>query len=342
MRLFKPGAGVAFSIVLTLALLLTIEMNTKGFIWFRSNRWVPPGRNNITSVSVIDGVAKESPKAVLFLHFHKAGGTSIVSASKLSGLSQPKYARNGNAFEKTANGSLAIVRPSTMEHSELRLWLQSELTDGTRFLSMEWNFFPSPVRDVIPSSFSLVTCLREPWSRFLSTFNWDFVRNNRHKKVSGPDLESFAHQNVYWDDLHVKRRDKRLRQHFLTSQNKNNYYTLMLNGLANTENVKLERMHLDFAKEQIRCFDVIVVLERKATFAALESVGIRSAILSEMRLKHQEKVTDTWDGDYLRKVEERYRRENEYDYLLYEYASELATERLQSRDSTSPQCPSST
>ena len=127
-------------------------------------------------------------KIVFFLHFHKAGGTSVSSA----------FGRHLRAFPVHVNGNpwqiddephdlMRLVQFWKYNVTELSLFLDDLERRSVQFVAFEWNFFQFPLTPAILRRVDIVTCFREPYERFRSNL---FV--NQFRPEYGTLLLSFA------------------------------------------------------------------------------------------------------------------------------------------------------
>ena len=90
---------------------------------------------------------EKEDKIVCFIHFHKAGGTSIVNAFK----QQQHYFkfwepnRNGNPWRYN-NGiddkaGMSMIELWNFDSSQFETWLMEAKSRNIKFVAMEWNFF---------------------------------------------------------------------------------------------------------------------------------------------------------------------------------------------------------
>ncbi len=126
-------------------------------------------RSTAVALSSIKGVNVTS-RLVWFLHFHKAGGSSLVELAR----------RNGETFyPRSANGN-----PMSPDGKTIRLWelgpegletfVQEARDAGVSFVASEWGVPDLAVLSGIPQLVT-VTVLRDPVARLLSNFAFDYA-----------------------------------------------------------------------------------------------------------------------------------------------------------------------
>ena len=134
-------------------------------------------------------------RPIVNLHFHKAGGTSMHLAFVKAGL-----VSNGNSGYKS-NGNCAWLMNlfQTEDGVTAADLLSGFACSGDSVCAVERpQFWPRPetfhrIRAEFPGAFS--TCLREPWSRFLSNFARDLavcIEKHGDDACAGMTIESWA------------------------------------------------------------------------------------------------------------------------------------------------------
>jgi hypothetical protein len=143
-------------------------------------------------------------RLIVFVHFHKAGGTTIVNAARANEETMPRYHQNANPY--TADGK--PIRFWEFSDIGLFRYLDNEIEQGTTFLACEWGIPDLRVLANHPKVV-IVTLLREPISRILSNFRYDYLNGYTGHK----DVHSYVDDHIA---LHTM----------------SNYYSRMLLGRA--------------------------------------------------------------------------------------------------------------
>ena len=104
-------------------------------------------------------------KPVVFVHFHKAGGTSLIKMFTRT-LRPWRPNKNGNPWGMTDDNKPFAIPFWRYDKTGFDLFLNRQKL--MRFLAMEWNFFTSMTKNEVLSSVDLITCIRDPYSRFVS------------------------------------------------------------------------------------------------------------------------------------------------------------------------------
>lgn len=220
----------------------------------------------------------ENCDLVLFLHFHKSGGSSMIeylrSERNWNG-TESVAAKDDIDFVKQYRGKLKIQRgqgglvakssskfpkdsPSPL--GDPAFWANFRSHDRrVDFVSMEYNFMdPSQYWNVSACCFRVLTMMRDPWERFHSTYERELYLHCRDsdeptKCLQINTLQSWMNENsakytfprrgVWGGTLHP------------------NYYVRMLNGINDQRNVSLTREHLENAKALVSDFELVLLLE---------------------------------------------------------------------------------
>jgi len=250
---------------------------------------------------------------ILFLHFHKAGGSSIVAAARRNqNLYLPN--RNGNTFNRNNGKSIPFW---TFPSDKLRMFLSYCRSHDTTFIAAENNWFsgPSGFDERLREEYRmmLVTQIRDPFSRFVS----DFLFQQRKD-----DWQQFLAPKVYDGALLERLKGYHLERHRGTHWN---MYVRVLNRQFD-RNVTEE--DLEIAKRELDKFDLVVVMEIDDSAQLWRAncgfnIEHRKANIQYEQIYAAEREADSdfdekWEGF---RVE--YERLNRFDYEIYEYAKEL-------------------
>ena len=151
--------------------------------------------------------SNKKKKIILFVHFHKAGGTTIVNKFRVDGgykcwrpnaNGNPKSQSNNVLqfwnYNRTQFTNFLLDGASQSQSSESRRMKNTTNkekggdSDGVEFLAMEWNFlqqdhFFQPDINYLQNdaNIELITILRDPYERFISNFNFLLDNINRDK-----------------------------------------------------------------------------------------------------------------------------------------------------------------
>lgn len=254
---------------------------------------------------------------IIYMHFHQAAGTTISNLflfhSKINGWNpgsngNPHYeyreGMHGNYVYEHGCRGCGYMPISNFNQTMLNFFMKDVKLKNVNFLSQEWSYF----KDSTFLDFSyvhLITCIRDPYKRFVSDYyvctngNLDpvqFIENDRGWKIEGSRK--------------------------FVNHNKPNYYVSMLNGFGNTTpQPKLGIKHLKKAKEELHKFSAILILENPESFTLLEILfGV--PYNGERRHKAKEKKS-------INLTKEEFKKMNELDFELYEYAKILSEKQLE-------------
>jgi len=232
-------------------------------------------------------------KPVLFLHFHKSGGTTINHMFR--GVLR-KFPKNKNGNPHNANGVIPFWNFHPKKFSN---FYQNVRRKNIQFLAMEWNFF---TRRIPWKKFHFLTVVRDPYERFISNMNVDKAKNPHN----------YMRRNII-----ITRKRK-----LLVSFNKPNYYVRMLNGLGAQPDAVLTTAHLEKAKRVLSKFHTVVILEMKPSFRQLTSLGLPQQKLSMKSNKSSRKTYFMSKPDF--------EKRNQLDRKLYLFAKKLVQTRVTS------------
>ena len=193
---------------------------------------------------------------IWFQHFHKAGGSSFVTAARESGRKLFMPNRNGNPVADDGN----YLPLWAWKESELRAWLQLQAGSGVNFIACEWGF-PPDLLAIRSSDLYLFTIVRHPVERLLSNFYYDVLNGYTHVR----DIDAYMELDPDYT--------------------KPDYYTRLLTGYSGKEATRE-------AAAILRQFDTVAVLEAPASFKPMEAMvpGIRNFHANLTPRHHQELI----------------------------------------------------
>lgn len=273
---------------------------------------------NSTHLQRIDGGGEGGKKIILFVHFHKAAGTSVVKAFLKEYNPWWVSHHNGNPWSYS-KGKEYIVEFWKYGNEEFERFLQEGRNNKTEFIATEWNFFEKFNDDYI-KDVSLITCIRDPYDRFVSNL---FFNQFEPEYIEDPSLwvaQNFTKQLGRMIDGHYKI-DTPLPVYY----NKPNYYVAFMNGIADrTYDYHLNQTHLEIAKERLALFEAIFILERPETFHALQKWLPKMENITRL---HKGETREK-SGSKIAWTREQFYRDNALDLEFYEYALNLSLSRL--------------
>ena len=240
---------------------------------------------------------------IIFLHFHKAAGSSIITVLKR----EKKFFspnKNGNPIYYPRNSKSPITLVYWNKNRDITdKWIKTQEKLGVQVLCLEWNFF-NP-HNIILDNIEYVICFRDPLKRFYSCLNYESIRQLRRRVTPNQfQLVTIKDQN------------------FIVTYNNNNYYTRMLCGLGESINLKMTEKHLEYAKKVLENFKVIIILENKKSYKLLQNIGIKNTSIpnNDKKTRYYIKKDDIFDKQFI--------ENNKLDYNLYNYAIELSNKQL--------------
>lgn len=169
-------------------------------------------------------------RLVWFQHFHKSAGTTIVSLAKKNGESLYPNHRNGNPVDLKGD----YIPIWALNGRELTEFIDSCEQLGCTFLGPAWGVGDLQTLHEDPRVM-IVTCVRDPFSRFVSNFVFDYrLGYTQHR-----DIRNYVGS-------------KRSFSHF-------NYYTIMLARIGETSS-DLSQADFDRAKKMLDYFHYIGIV----------------------------------------------------------------------------------
>jgi|TARA_B100001105_G_C22347348_1_gene424088 hypothetical protein len=173
-------------------------------------------------------------RLIWFQHVHKAAGSLIVNQAIANGEVLFKNHKNGNPY--TPEGELTPLWE--FDKDLLTAFVDQCEAEGVTFVATEWG---APIYEVLHSDprVVLVTCLREPWSRFISNFNYDYYHGFTKSRTLGEFLS---------EELRIKQ------DNFLVRVFSRNY---------SAPEGQLDEISLSTAFSNLHLFDLVLVTERQ-------------------------------------------------------------------------------
>ena len=183
---------------------------------------------------------------IVFFHFHKCAGTSVVDSAVAAGLTLPPSHENGHPKDEYG----AFIEFDNITFERLSSLFQTWLNHGVQFVALEWSFPPIELLVQI-SGLTLCTVIRDPFARMISNFKMDVAHNWLFRRVYS--LEDYMDSSVNFRS--------------------DNYYIKIICGLS-PENSVIKAKHINYAQKFFEKMDFIEVLERKTMSGFLEKIGI--------------------------------------------------------------------
>ena len=173
-------------------------------------------------------------RLIWFQHVHKAAGSTIVNQAIANGETLFPIHENGNPCSDDG----AVIPIWDFDDSKLSAFVDECENKGVTFVATEWG---APLFRVLhndPRVF-LLTSIRGPWSRVVSNFNYDyFLGHSRSNSLS-----------AYLQEDHRIMMD-------------NHLVRVFSNEFAAEPN-ELDETTVSVALENLRLFDLVLVIERK-------------------------------------------------------------------------------
>ena len=255
--------------------------------------------DNNTSDSDTDSI-HTSNQLIIFMHFHKSGGTSIYNMFKTSGYNFHHHNHNGNPWDKNKQ----IIKYWNYDNIKLNLFLDHLNNNNINFIGLEWNFFKY-YNEIDYNRFILITCIRDPYHRYKSNMNF---YNNKDTILD----------YYHWHNLECRI------DNCTVNYNKHNYYVRMLNGLGDNPNYNINETHLNIAKKNLEKFSIILILENRKSFDLLKKLNVYPDIMHNNKSVYKKKIIN------FPEIEE-FKILNKFDYELYEFAKHLSKQQLENK-----------
>lgn len=125
---------------------------------------------------------------LVFVHYHKGGGTTFVAMAKANGAGLPAASRNGDPVQFRRGPRDEWWTKSA---SDQWAWFQRLRHQGTRFISTEKGF-PAPDRLLAPAGIVYAVVVREPVSRFVSYYFWRYRDKSVGSKAKAYAIDSLG------------------------------------------------------------------------------------------------------------------------------------------------------
>jgi hypothetical protein len=251
---------------------------------------------------------------IFFLHFHKCGGTTI------NKLMNKKIKFNKNQNGNPINENKREIRFWNFNKEKFNEFKQMLKSTNVEFVAFEWNFFKN-YEELELHDIELITCFRDPYDRFLSNMNVPYCLINRTEHYIY-DTVKYSAQNFKWINAHTKN-FKDFGNNFYVSFNKFNYYVRKLCSLGNSPHIEINENHLKIAKERLKIFSTIIILENADSFKLLEKFGVDIMMVKNKNNNKGIKMTISRD---------EFDKLNYYDIELYKFAIELSNTQIKCLD----------
>ena len=236
---------------------------------------------------------------IFFLHFHKAGGTTINNAFNI--LSKHNTNKNGNPWDRKQGTMIQFWNYDRVRFDQFLTYLHEK---QVKFVCFEWNYFKL-YNQLSFKGCEFITCFRDPYERYVSDMN--FSQIYKYDKYKNLTL--------------TKETDGKGRI-IEINHNKSNYYVKMLNGFGDQPDKVINQKHLEIAKKNLKNFSIILILEDPKTFKMLERYGIQR--IAKRKVNANKKPVDI--------PLKIFKKLNAYDYQLYEYAIKLSQIQMEKHE----------
>lgn len=246
---------------------------------------------------------------LVFLHLHKAAGTTVVRAAIESGLKLPKNHANGHPTDSEGNR----VMLDAMKQEELESFFGKLRDDSVEFLAIEWGFPRIERLDSVPG-LQFATVLRDPVDRAISNYRMDMVYQYSGDRVFGFDTYT-KEPGIYCAD---------------------NYYLRFFCDLDHS--IEVEQEHFDYAKNVLADRIDTVVLEVDGLAPRFEKYGLVESSFHHFNAANDNTRYQNYQGSASMKVGDpsiiRFIARNAFDYALYLHFVKASYRRQRERGVT--------
>lgn len=182
-------------------------------------------------------------RLIWFVHFHKAGGSTLVRLARENGEKLYPNHANGNPLHRDGKD----VRTWEMSAEALDRFVDESIEMGVTFVASEW-FVPNLEVLAARDDVVLITLIRDPVTRFGSNYAFD----RRHGFTRKKTLEGYL-DDPY--ELHAQA----------------NFYTRALSG-SSWRIDTAEESKLAMAEERLRLIDLVAPLEAPDVYRRVCSI----------------------------------------------------------------------
>ncbi len=124
-------------------------------------------------------IVRPMSRLIWFMHFHKAGGTSIVGLARRNGETFWADHRNGNPCSTDGK----ILRPWELSAAGLNAHIDAALSSGVSFVASKWGC-PDPEVLAARGDVLSIVVLRDPLNRIISDFRYEYFNGRARGRFS--------------------------------------------------------------------------------------------------------------------------------------------------------------
>ena len=301
--------GIAF-LLFGAALLLSL------LVIIAEHRGSPSDRGNVINRSEVLFIGTRpleitnDTKLIIFLHFHKAGGTSIISAARRrQNLYFPN--NNGNPYDCITKQRIPFW---TFSDQKLIAFLSFCRDHETTFIATENDWFHSPSafdeEFKLRNRIELVTQIRNPFDRFISNYFFSHQDSRPSTQTQVPFVQRLMLYHL------------RKTTHHFTERN------MYVRVLSKQFDHNVTAKDLEIAKRELDKFDLVTVLEMPDVIKIWAAKYGMNILHRNRNTKYDDIYAAERDRDEnfdqnLQRFQEEFEILNRFDYMLYDYAKQL-------------------
>lgn len=247
---------------------------------------------NLNEFNSFKNIKKKTSK-IVYLHFHKAAGSTVIDSLKNN--YKPYKPCDPNCNPNNLNKTQ--INFNKFDIIDLYDFLLSKKFD---FFCLEFSFFNSNL--ILPENLKIITILREPFNRFKSNYLHDTSKDRKESAINKgykiDKIENFNKLNIDYKNTKIN------------LFNKNNYYVKFLNGF-NKDN-EINEDNYKIAIDRLNKFHNITILENNNSHNFLKHE-------LNISLNDKKNVNKNNDKDNLNNYNTIFKTNNIYDYKLYNF-----------------------
>ncbi len=225
---------------------------------------------------------------ILFFHLHKCGGTTITN---IFSQKYNFYKKNGNGNPLDENGE--VIPFCNYDEMKLINFINETKKNKIDFIALEWQYFKTTMIPTLNSLVTKICVFREPYDRIVSNFNFDI----KYKFTEKKELSTYINSSGLYTH--------------------NNYYTKIMSGKDKDYTGNVNETDYQNALIFLKNIDYIVILEDNNSIKRLFN---HFNLEYNNNKKNQTHIDDKQSPNI---TKDEFKKNNIFDYLIYEEAKRL-------------------